>query len=457
MNWTRREFLKTTAAAGTGLSLGLSQDAVAQMPGERPKQSKNVSVINPRARVPLSFIIDDSTCLVNMGHFCMPQFAESLPDRESYKKPWWKTPREIPDDFVRKFGDWCGEHEVKGKYSIVPYPACVGWVDRYMPGWSKKALNDSLKLVRDRLMSNWDIHPEMVSHTRVINTKTGRPYESSAQEFMENWRWTDGKSVDQLADYMSYALKILKNVELPCEGITTPGGFGNRVLPELAQATLQSCRDVFNAEIPHYFRHLYTDKRSVVPRVEYASGLTGDDPKCVVSIIGCTGDWFGGWDGMTPGSVDRFITKDLSEGRMVEVIDRGEPAIMVCHWPGIYYNGKELGFNIFKEAVTRMNQKYDHLIWMKLSEISRYWAAKELTTLDFDGTKLKFKAPFASPLFTVEVNSRKVPTVIPGKRGGKFHEVKKLTELKSGTWFKAENKVTVCFDLGKGASEISFG
>ena len=29
----------------------------------------------PRMRVPLSFIIDDSTSLVNMGRFCMPQFA----------------------------------------------------------------------------------------------------------------------------------------------------------------------------------------------------------------------------------------------------------------------------------------------------------------------------------------------------------------------------------------------
>ena len=255
---------------------------------------------------------------------------------------------------------------------------------------------------------------------------------------------------------MSYALRILKNAELPCEGITTPGGFGNRVLPELAQATLQSCRDVFNAKIPHYFRHLYTDERSVAPRVEYASGLDSDDPKCVVSIIGCTGDWFGGWDGLTPGSVDQFITEDLSKGRMVEVIERGEPAIMVCHWPGIYYNGEELGFNIFKEAVTRMHQKYDHLLWMKLSEISRYWAAKELTTIDFDGDLLKFKAPFGSPLFTVEVKSNKVPQYIPDLNRMKFSEVKKLTDLKKGDWIKGEETVTLCFDLGPGYKQIAF-
>ncbi|UCF39356.1 MAG: hypothetical protein JSU96_08750, partial [Acidobacteriota bacterium] len=60
-----------------------------------------VEVLNPMNRVPLSFIIDDSTCLVNMGHFCMPQFAEAWPERGIYDKPWKTWPREIPDAFVR--------------------------------------------------------------------------------------------------------------------------------------------------------------------------------------------------------------------------------------------------------------------------------------------------------------------------------------------------------------------
>ena len=62
---------------------------------------------------------------------------------------------------------------------------------------------------------------------------------------MWNWRWTDGKSVDELADDMTYALRVLKNAGLDCEGITTPGGFGNRALPELSQATLESYREVY--------------------------------------------------------------------------------------------------------------------------------------------------------------------------------------------------------------------
>ncbi len=451
---SRRDFLKTTTTIASAGMASQATQVIAQIPGERPTQDQSVTVLNPRNRVPLSFIIDDSCTLVNLAYFGIPQFHETFPDR--YLQPWRELPREIPDSFVRKFAEWCNDHGVKGKYSVVPYPACTGWVDRFIPGWSKQELKDSLKLVREELPQDWDFHPEMVSHTRVINTKTGRPYEDHSEYYMENWRWTDGKSADQLADYIAYALQILKNVDIPCEGVTTPGGFGNRVLPELAQATLQACRSVFNAEIPHYFRHLYTDDTSVVPRVEYASGLNSDHPECVVSIIGCTGDWFGGWDGLVIGSVDKFITEDLSEGRMVEVINKGEPAIMVCHWPGIYFNGHEIGFNIFKEVVSRLHQKYNHLIWMKNSEIARYWAAKELTTISRSGNKVNLNAPFASPIFTLQINgaSGNVPSVVHKGKKSPLKEVNNYLQLQSGTWTREGENVLVCFDLKKGESAV---
>ena len=391
---SRRQFSR--AAVG-----GLAAPLAAQIPGRRPPRSSAVEVLNPRNRVPLNLMIDDSTCLVNLAHFGIPHFAEAFPDR--YKQDWRALPREIPDSFVRKFGEWCHEHGVKGKYSIVPYPACTGWMDRDIPGWSKRELNDSLKLVRTLMAPDWDIHPEMISHTWVIDTRTGRPFPDRTDLFMENFRWTEGKSADQLADYMSYALRILKNVDLPCEGITTPGGFAGRVLPELAQATLQSCRDVFQAEIPHYFRHAFTDSRSVAPRVEYAADIDGPDPRCVVSMIGCTGDWLGGWDGLAQCSLDKIITEDSKGGRLPEVIRRGEPAIMYSHWPGIYWNGKEEGFKTFQKVVQRLEAGFDNLIWMKLSEIARYWAARELTRIEREANIVTFRAPFACPLFTVSV------------------------------------------------------
>ncbi|MHC4241705.1 MAG: twin-arginine translocation signal domain-containing protein [Planctomycetota bacterium] len=452
---SRRDFMKITALATAGAaSVIRSREAVAQDKGQRPMQATAVTVLNPQNRVPLSFIIDDSTCLVNMAHFGIPHFATAWPDR--YKQDWRKLPREIPDSFVRKFGQWCHEHKVKGKYSIVPYPACVGWMDRCLPGWTQKELDDSLKLVRELMLPDWDIHPEMISHTWVINTKTGRPYPEQTGYYIENAGWSQDKSADQLADYMAYALKILKNVGLPCEGITTPGGFGSQNRVNLAKATLQSCRDVFNAEIPHYFRDLFTDERSVAPLVQYASGLEGDNPKCVVSIIGCTGDWFGGWDGLNPGSVDRFITEDLKGGRLPQVIDKGEPAILVCHWPGIYYNDEEIGFNIFKEVVRRIHSRYDNLLWMKNSEIARYWAAKELTKIEKQGGRITFNAPFATTRFTVRTrtNSTTPPKLMVNRKPGQLQRKQRVLQLESQTWYKQGRNVMICFDLPKGKSTL---
>lgn len=451
----RREFLLGAAAALSTHALA----ARAQDRGDRPLRAEGISILNPCERVPLSFIIDDSTCLVNLNRFAMPQFAEAFPTAKVYQRDWKSWPAEIPDAFVRTFADYCGEHGVKGKYSIVPYPACVGRLDRVLPGWTAKELTASIDLVRKVMTPSWDVHPEMITHTRVIDLKTGHPYTDSSERFMENWRWTDGKSVDELTEYLAYALQILKNIELPCEGVTTPGGFGNRVLPELSQATFNACREVYKTEIPHYFRHLYdSGNESVAPRVEYARDLEGSDPKCVVSIIGCTGDWTGGWDNSDELFPDRFITPDLKAGRLVEVIERGEPAVLVCHWTGIYYNGQERGFKVFQEVVKRLESRFEMVRWMKLSEIARYWAAKELTKIERVGEGLRFWAPYACPNFTLKID--KAPqgalTLSNGEEAVPLREVKSAKDLVKGTWRRAGDGAIACFDLPKGRSNLDW-
>lgn len=462
----RRGFLRRAGAAAAAWGVGRASwnlagagVALAQEPGERPQRADGVTVLNPRGRVPLSFIIDDSTCLVNLNRFAMPQFAVATGNRRTYNDAWRRWPAEIPDDFVRKFGDWCGEHGVKGKYSVVPYPACVGRLDRVLPGWTDAEVKASIELVRTLMLPNWDIHPEMITHTWAIDTKTGHPFPEKSMAFAENWGWSAGKSADELTDYFTYALNILKNVGLPCEGVTTPGGFGNRSLEALSRATLASCRDVFKAEIPHYFRHLYDrGDGSVAPRVEYAEGLDGDDPKCVVSIIGCTGDWTGGWDCSDRGHVDRFITPDLKSGRMVDVIERGEPACIVCHWTGIYFNGEEVGFKVFQEAVRRLHARYDHLAWMKLSEIARYWAAKELTTITKRERQVDLKAPFACPAFTVKLAAAgdARPAVGSGEKSVPLKEVDRPLALESGKFVRQGGDIVCCFNLAKGQSQLSW-
>src|SRR5436190_13719207 len=154
---SRREFLQAGTAAAAAAWAGIASRAAlpTEVPtGNRAIQDKTVQVLNPRGRIPLAFIIDDSTCLVNMGAFCTPQFKAAWPQNPIYWKKWESWPREIPDSFMREFGEFCGQQGVRGKYSLVPYPACVGWLDRDLPGWSRQQLQESLKLVRELMVPN---------------------------------------------------------------------------------------------------------------------------------------------------------------------------------------------------------------------------------------------------------------------------------------------------------------
>ncbi len=458
------------SSAGAVLPAGYSKAATPPTGGERPRRDEGLTVLNPwGGRVPASFIIDDSTCLVNMAYFGLPQFMEAWTGhREKFKDTDWKSwPQEIPDSFVRKFGSWCREHGVKGKYSIVPFPACVGWVDRVMPGWSRQELRESLSLVREFMMPDWDIHPEMITHTRVIDTKSGRPLEQKPDGtyWMENGGWTGERSVDEIANYIAYSLRMLKNVDLPCEGFTTPGGFGNPRQDRLSQAGMQAVKSVFGAELPHYFKYVVDRGTETQPRVEFASGLAGDSPECMVNVPSCTGDWFGGWTGIDYGDeaagIDRLITEDGKSGRMVEVIEAGAPAAMLCHWPGIYCNGTEVGYRIFQGAVRRINARYrERVIWMKVSEMARYWAARELTELvkEKDGA-VRLKAPYGTPGFTlkVETPAASPPALLAGEERKEILLEKAKPDqvgLGKNQWRMAQGGQELCFDLPKGRTRV---
>ena len=448
----RRTFLQVSGGAALGVCTG----AAAAADSASPITSAEATL--PRNRVPLSFIIDDSTCLVNMGHFCMPQFAQAHPDSPHYQKPWRRWPREIPDAFVRRFGTWCAEHGVKGKYSIVPYPACVGWLDRELPGWSRRQLRDSLQLVRDLMLPNWDIHPEMITHTRVIDLKTGRPMEPVSRATMENSYPQQPLSADQLAEYLAYALRLLKNCDLPCEGITTPGGFGNQVKRELGLAVFDAVRDVYQTDLPHYFKYIATGEESTEPKLEHVRDLGSADPKVVVNVLAGTGDWFGGWDGDRAVEGERYSNADATRGRMVELIQRREPAVMLCHWPGMYCQGSEAGFRAFQRVVLALAERFaDQTQWMKVSEIARYWAAKELTEVTVEDDRLSLSAPFACSDFTlrIEAGAPQGVAVQQGQERTELQRVDQPAALRAGRWCRDGDALLACFDLPRGESTLN--
>ncbi|MFH5804601.1 hypothetical protein [Alienimonas sp. DA493] len=475
---TRRQFLQT--AAGAALAAGFSPRGAAARAGAAADAApRGVTVLSPRGRVPLSFVIDDSTCLVNLGRFATPQFAEAWPGRKDYQKPWQSWPAEIPDAFVRSFGEWCAERGVRGKYSVVPYPACVGWLDRTLPGWSAQALADSLALVRDLMLPNWDVHPEMLTHTRVIDLKTGRPKPLTGPADMENWYpgRDAGVSTDELAAYLAASLRVLKNCGLPCTGVTTPGGFGNGVEDRLAVAVRQAVGDVFGGEnefggadepggtVRHFFKYVRLGDDPVAAEVRDVQGLEAGAPECVVTVPAATGDWFGGWTGDDPLRDELYCNADATGGRMVELIERGDPAVMLCHWPGLYNHGAETGFAAFRRIVTALHERFDdRVLWMKLSEIARHAAAKQFTTIARDGGDVLLDAPFACPQFTLQIEAPadRLPPRLERRGDGpaavqELKEVADAAALDQNTWRRTPEGTVVCFDLPAGRSAVRFG
>lgn len=451
MNHDRRNFVQKAAAGMLAATTTFTHTASGNI-GDR------IEILPPRDRVPLSFIIDDSTCLVNMGKFCMPQFAATYPNRKSYQKPWRDWPDEIPDSFVREFGTWCAEQGVKGKYSIVPYPACVGWLDRELPGWSRQELQESLKLVRELMVPNWDIHPEMITHTRVIDLKTGRPFADNSPAHMENSYPQTDVSVDYLASYLAYALRILKNCDLPCEGITTPGGFGNRVKDKLPQAVFEAVRDVYGSPQPHYFKYIVEGKTSTLPIFEAERVSGTGTPECCINVLAGTGDWFGGWEGVQESEPDRYATEDASSGRMVELIERRKPAIMLCHWPGMYCNGSLTGYRAFQRVVRSIHDRFGNQTqWMKISDIGKYYAAARYTKLVATDHAIELDAPHAWPQMTIRIPTKSSLAKLRLESDGNvtpLPAVNSLTQLKPSTHFPAPEHTIVCCDLPAGKSRL---
>ena len=147
-----------------------------------------------------------------------------------------------------------------------------------------------------------------------------------------------------------------------------------------------------------------------------------------------------------------------------------------------------MGFEQFKNVVRALDQRFrDRTIWMKLSEIARYWAAKHLTQATRHGKTITLQAAFAAPNFTMRISGveqatpRVTVNTLPLKEFGRSNRpirkaplngtrpphkkplaaVQVLTqkmqgrELQSGTWVREKQGIIVCFDLPKGQSVLT--
>ncbi|MBM3238820.1 hypothetical protein FJZ31_21225 [Candidatus Poribacteria bacterium] len=397
-------------------------------------------------RVPLSIIFDDSTVLVNLNYFWMRD--RNLVDGQNRR--WEDVPVVHPESFVREFAEWCLENGVRGKFSVVPCPAAIGRIDEGLPLFSKAQQESWLKMCRELITPAFDITPEMITHSFVVDLKTFQPLESGIWEQVE-WSKLPVDQEELVIDYIATACRILDNVGLPPEGVTSPGGFGNP-LEFYAKVTGLAVREITGNPTPYFFKRVSSDGAVETP-VWYADRDVGT---AVGEIIASTGDWTGSWTGYGEVSVDKYITADLQGGRLPAVINAGDPAVLISHWQGFYglHNDDRRGFNTFKTVVRRLKEldpKGERTQWRKCSEITNYACAREMAEItvkqaasSLDGHTIQLDLPVRVPDFTLRLTDVDVRGVsVDGKP---LAQASNRASLKSGTFFTEDNVTFIAFD-----------
>ena len=389
-------------------------------------------------RVPLSIIFDDSTVLVNLNYFFMRD--RNLVDGENRR--WQDVPVVHPESFVREFAEWCLEHSVRGKYSVVPCPAALGRIDEGLPLFSKAQQESWLQMCREVITPAYDITPEMITHTVVVDPKTCKPLESGIWE-QYNWNNLPVDQEELVIDYITTACQILENVGLTPEGVTSPGGFGNP-LDFYAKVVGIAARKVTGNPTPYFFKRVSADGPVETP-VWYADREAGT---AVGEIIASTGDWTGSWTGYGEVNVDKYISADLQGGRLPAVIDAGDPGVLISHWQGFYglHNDDRRGFNAFKTVVRRLKERDpngERTQWRKCSEITNYACAREMAEIVVEENNIRLDLPVCVPDLTLRLTGVDVRGV--SADGADLTRARNRASFKSATFFAENNTTFVAF------------
>ena len=391
-------------------------------------------------RVPLSLIIDDSTVLVNLNYFWMRD--RNPVDGENRR--WEDVPVVHPEAFTREFAQFCLEEGVRGKFSVVPCPAALGRIDEGLPLFSKAQQESWLRMCRELIVPAFDITPEMMTHTVVVDPKTCHPVEPQMWEQYE-WETLPSGQEEPLIEYIATACRILQNVGLTPQGVTSPGGFGGRTMELYASVAGQAVRQVTGNPIPYFFKQVARDLQVDTP-VWYADPARGE---ATGEIIASTGDWTGSWTGYGEVNADKYITADLQSGRAAELIADEQPVVFCSHWQGFYglHNEDRRGFNALKTVVRRLREldpKGERTRWRKCSEITGYACAREMAQLSVEDHSVRLQLPVIAPELTLSVAGVEAAGV--SVNGAPLRPVACRADFGSETYLTSDSGTLIAFD-----------
>ena len=306
--------------------------------------------------IPASFILDDGGP-VHPSYFLHPE---------------WDLPLLVSNDFTRDYFAVLNENGVKGKFSVLAMPTCQGRLDEsinYVPESHRKRF---IREVREGVLPNHDLCPEILTHHAAYDLKTKR--------FLHIYEdvWMNQASSDEITDYISLALKILKNVGLTANGVTSPWSAGIKNEKAYVEGIGRAHWRVHRRKLVWYFLHCFTPQNARWPWVARSDKETGQK---VISIPANTGDPFTRvihkaarkvMKANVEAGVNRMLSKDGRHGQIRELVDTGKPITILTHWQCLYSCGHATGLHGLETLVKRMNSNFgDAIQWMRCSELAK--------------------------------------------------------------------------------------
>ena len=282
-------------------------------------------------KVPIALNIDDFTPIM---HLCAKHLKATEDGREFLK--------EVPYEFLLEFLELVEKYGVRGKLSVVPFPAGENVFDTQEgQKWCEKT--------HEKLDGKFSYCPEMLTHERAYDIKNKCFFDVNER------KWSEDKSEDELCEYITYALETLEKRGFQASGVTSPWTFGQKNLKEYEAAISRAMKNAFGKNHSWYF--LLTD--------EFAKAKTvlQNKERRLVSIFATSPDVF--WECINTtradeeyiqSIADHLITEDGTDGSIIRTLENGGHPVILTHWQSLFSNGTKSGLRALEVTLERIKK-----------------------------------------------------------------------------------------------------
>jgi len=362
MENSRRSFIKKLTLASAMIAGGPS--VLKALPAGADAGPAVFKRTSRKGKVPVCLLVDDSAPLIHVFWF----HKKPVNGKGPFTNDGRLLVKEVPNSFLDRFCNVTAGNKMAGKISIVPSPGGVGDIVNGIPGYDKSLITQWLNTAKSRLSTRFDFSPEMLTHNRALNLKTG----AYSEENEAQWSMKQDRTI--LTPYIIHALTLLKEAGVDATGITSPWNFGKQVENEYREAMLAAQKEVYNRELSWYFLDTLDKQPEKRPWIALRK-----ENCTLVSIASNMPDLF--WETIdSPRTdndyirsiADKYITADGSQGSIINVLKAGGWPVFVTHWQSLFSNGLETGLKALDLVGKRISSRLKNTIeWKSCKELTK--------------------------------------------------------------------------------------